>query len=108
MTFSQQAKQDLLWWVKSIETSKKPISQGNPDITIHPDASLAGWGAHYDNQTTGGRWSTVETECHINGGSHSKPCNTREIWLWCIERNIWVTASHVPSVQNDVAGITRI
>ena len=144
MTLSYQSKQDLLWWAASIEGSQKSISQGNPDITIYSDASLAGWGAHHNNQTTGGRWNTTESEFHINqlellaatfalksfcadlnnvhvglkldnvtaityinnmGGSHSKPCNdlAMQLWLWCIERNIWVTASHVPGVDNIIA-----
>jgi hypothetical protein len=60
MTLSCQAKQDLYWWASSIQGSQKPISQGNPD------ASLAGWGAHYNTQTTGGRWNTIEAQLHIN------------------------------------------
>ena len=36
------------------------------------------------------------------GGSHSVPCNdtTRDIWLWCIERRIWLSAAHIPGVLN--------
>ena len=59
MTLTHQTKQDLLWWADSIEGSQKPISQGNPDITIYSDASLADWGAQHNDQTTGGRF-------HIN------------------------------------------
>ena len=55
--------------------------------------------------------------CHINiyidnttavsyinamGGTHSLKCNkiAREIWTWCIQRNIWVTAISLPGKEN--------
>ena len=33
------------------------------------------------------------------------PCNemAREIWGWCIERQIWLTATHIPGKENTVA-----
>ena len=36
------------------------------------------------------------------GGSRSKECNTlaRQIWLWCIENQIWVSATHIPGSTN--------
>ena len=39
------------------------------------------------------------------GGTHSKLCNkvARDIWLWCIERKIWITATHIPGIQNETA-----
>lgn len=39
------------------------------------------------------------------GGTHSKPCNrvARDIWLWCIRRKIWLTATHIPGIQNETA-----
>lgn len=35
------------------------------------------------------------------GGSHSLPCNdiTRQIWQWCLPRNIWVSISNVIAAQ---------
>ena len=35
-------------------------------------------------------------------GSHSIPYNdiTRNIWLWCKDRAIWITPAHIPSVEN--------
>ena len=49
----------------------------------------------------------VTTVAYIKniGGSHSKPCNylARQNRLWCIDRNIWLTASHMPGVINKVA-----
>ena len=36
------------------------------------------------------------------GGSHSIPCNdiARDIWLWCKDRDIWITPAHIPGVEN--------
>ena len=39
------------------------------------------------------------------GGTHSLICNrvAREIWLWCIPKNIWLNATHIPGIKNDTA-----
>ena len=39
------------------------------------------------------------------GGTHSKLCNkvAQDIWLWCIERKIWITTTHIPGIQNETA-----
>ena len=39
------------------------------------------------------------------GGSKSKLLNslTREIWLWCMRRRIWLLATHLPGTLNTVA-----
>lgn len=36
------------------------------------------------------------------GTSHSDPCNRlgKEIWEWCIDRKIWLSAAHIPRVHN--------
>ena len=49
----------------------------------------------------------IDNTCAISyinnmGGIKSHDCNriSREMWEWCIERNIWLTADYVPSSQN--------
>ena len=39
------------------------------------------------------------------GGTHSALCNeiTRELILWCKSRNIWISACHIPGVDNTTA-----
>ena len=39
------------------------------------------------------------------GGSHSLPCNdiTRQIWEWCVPRNIWLSISYIPGEINVIA-----
>ena len=52
--------------------------------------------------------------CYINnmggsivnyGGSKSPDCNSvaRQIWDYCVERNIWLSASHLPGCENTEA-----
>ena len=39
------------------------------------------------------------------GTSHSVDCNllTFNLWIWCKERNIWVSAAHIPGKDNKAA-----
>ena len=41
------------------------------------------------------------------GTSHSYVCNkrVRDIWLWAQKRNIWLSASHIPGKENELADI---
>lgn len=36
------------------------------------------------------------------GGTHSMECNSvaKEIWLFCIQREIWISAAHIPGKDN--------
>ena len=38
-------------------------------------------------------------------GSHSLPCNdiVRQMWDWCIPRNIWLSLGHTPGEINVIA-----
>ena len=40
-----------------------------------------------------------------NMGGRTISCNrlTRTLWLWCIERNLWITAAHIPGKLNVIA-----
>ena len=122
-------------------SSHNIITHGQPSNTLTTDASQHGWGAVYNDTSTGGFWSDEEKFHHINylellavfmglqtlcktnynthlriltdsttaiavlnhmGTSHSAPCNHlgREIWEWCINREIWLSAAHIPGVHN--------
>ena len=39
------------------------------------------------------------------GGTHSRECNTiaKDIWQWCIDKQIWLTAAHIPGTKNIAA-----
>ena len=40
-----------------------------------------------------------------NMGGRTIQCNqlTRKLWLWCIERKLWITATHIPGKLNVLA-----
>ena len=44
----------------------KVILHGLPSFTLTTDASLSGWGAVFHNKRTGGTWSEIEKNNHIN------------------------------------------
>ena len=50
------------------------------------------------------RLDNTTSVAYINsmGGTKSVDCNdmARSIWKWCIERDIWITAAHLPGKQN--------
>ena len=48
--------------------------------------------------------TTVNVINHM-GTSHSDSCNSvaKEIWEWCIDRKIWLSAAHFPGKQNLIA-----
>ena len=39
------------------------------------------------------------------GGTHSLLCNgmAHKIWLWCKEKHIWLSVTHIPGVENVLA-----
>ena len=51
--------------------------------------------------------NTMAVSSYINamGGSHSLACNSiaMKIWEWAIDRNIWLSACHIPGVLNVTA-----
>ncbi|CAB4004433.1 Hypothetical predicted protein, partial [Paramuricea clavata] len=143
MALSQGAKTELHWWECHVENSFQKLTHEEPQHKITTDASLSGWGAEYQDISTGGMWIKSEATNHINylemlaiflglqtfaknlnnthirmcdnttavnvinhmGTSHSDICNNmaKQIWEWCIDKNIWLTVAHIPGKQNLVA-----
>ena len=66
MLISEAIKSDLQWWIENLPHQKRNIDHGNADYQIISDASLLGWGAVFENERIGGRWSAIEAESHIN------------------------------------------
>ena len=64
---SKSSHGELQWWIDNIASSHNCITHEKPPVTIQSDASTAGWGAALSGQSTGGRWSSVEQQQHING-----------------------------------------
>lgn len=138
---SKQGGDDLQWWKENMERRTRAIRAEGPSLTLTTDASNLGWGAVFNDQSTGGRWSQTEGDFHINvleliavelglktflkemenvhvrvvsdnttvvaylnhmGGTRSSECNAvaHRIWGWCETREIWLTAAHLPGVEN--------
>ena len=66
MKISHEANTDLQWWLQNLESQKRILRVSPPDLTISCDASNSGWGACFDKDSTGGRWSLQEEHFHIN------------------------------------------
>ena len=146
LPLSEEARQDLLWWVSLDRTVplQAPLLPRVPSMIITSDAFTTGWGACLGDTTTGGTWSAQEMMHHINylellaaflavqcflktennitillkldnvtavtfinrlGGTHSKPlCQLAlAFWEWCIPRNLFLIAEHLPGQQNVLA-----
>ena len=65
VTLSQEAVDDLDWWIANIYQARKLISRDTPDVVMETDASTKGWGA-FKEVSTGGRWDSEEAKLHIN------------------------------------------
>ena len=57
---------EIDWWLKNIHGSCKPIRIPPPNLQLTTDASSKGWGAVFQGDSTGGLWSPLEAELHIN------------------------------------------
>ena len=66
MTISNKAKKELRWWSQNVDKKPKKIRSSVPSQTLVTDASEEGWGAVFEGSATGGRWSKLEQNDHIN------------------------------------------
>ncbi|XP_032237067.2 uncharacterized protein LOC116617948 [Nematostella vectensis] len=67
MTLSRSSTAELEWWEKNnVLDNKNVISHGAPSHTLTTDASNLGWGAVFENDSTGGTWSVKDQKHHIN------------------------------------------
>lgn len=140
MALGPDIKDDLQWWIDNVQKFPAPVNRGLPVVTVKSDASKNGWGAECNGDTTGGMWTNVEAQSHINClelkaalfalkvfcremsdshiqlmtdnsttvacinhlGSTKTECNdiARNIWFWCLAKNNFVTATHLPGCEN--------
>lgn len=64
---TELARSDLLWVIENIRRyNGKLLQEPAFSHSIESDASSFGWGARYNTNTTGGRWSIDEAKHHIN------------------------------------------
>ena len=62
------ALNDLGWWIapELVQFNQQAIQLPPFDLPIRTEASLTGWGATCNNQSTGGHWGPLEAKQHIN------------------------------------------
>ena len=56
----------MTWWKNNIFDSESPILGDNPTHSLSTGASLLGWGALFENESTGGQFNLEECKLHIN------------------------------------------
>ncbi len=66
MTLSDEAKDQLYWWLHNLPISFNDIEIPPVNVVINSDASLSGWGAVKGGSSTGGQWTPNEACFHIN------------------------------------------
>lgn len=63
---SRKGEEDLNWWYENTRVRRRAIRGVGPSTFLTTDASKTGWGAIFEGQRTGDRWSPSEAELHIN------------------------------------------
>ena len=66
MTLTEVAKEDIFWWLETIDTGCRKIRLQKPVLTVITDSSDNGWGAVCGTESTRGLWSLSERELHTN------------------------------------------
>ena len=66
MTLSTPALTELKWWIDNAHNCYGYITIPDPACTLTTDACNEGWGAVYEDDSTGGLWSSEEKAHHIN------------------------------------------
>lgn len=66
MVLSEEALQDVEWWIRKVEVASNPIRQNRFAVEIFSDASLSGWGISSKGKKSHGWWDTNEKNEHIN------------------------------------------
>ena len=66
MSISSQLREELTWWIDSIETASTSINRGEVDITLTSDTSKQGWSAATGDSSPRGLWMAEEAKEHIN------------------------------------------
>jgi len=59
-------REDLNWWQRNASIGKNPIRLHKFTAEISSDASLTGWGAHFQDRSTHGFWTKKEKQFSIN------------------------------------------
>ncbi|OXA42207.1 hypothetical protein Fcan01_23311 [Folsomia candida] len=62
---SNEAKNDISWWIKNVPAASRPIGNMNYKLVITTDGLLTGWGAACNGKSAKGAWSFLEKRKHV-------------------------------------------
>ena len=65
ISLDSHARDMIRWWIDNIDSQTNSLVSCPPDLEIHTDACLTGWGAKVGDARTGGHWAHAELD-HIN------------------------------------------
>uniref|UniRef100_A0A0A9XFC9 Pol polyprotein n=2 Tax=Lygus hesperus TaxID=30085 RepID=A0A0A9XFC9_LYGHE len=65
-TLSDQARNDLVWWLQALDNPVNCFPSDSYDYEIFSDSSSTGWGGHLSPVSTGGWWNEEQLLLHIN------------------------------------------
>ena len=121
VTLSPLCKQDLLWWINNVDQYPQTITPQIPHLYLTSDSSLTAYFlelkaillglqslcSHRTNCTIKviGDNTTAVSYIRSMGRSKSRKSNdiTREILLWCMQRQLALSISHIPGKLNTEA-----
>ena len=63
---SGNSYKELKWWVENLPNCFSPIRKLLPKNLVYFDACPNGWGAAFEDQSTGGLWAPKEAKLNIN------------------------------------------
>ena len=67
LDITPQVRADLEWWMRDAKSClSAPFHPPQPDLSLHTDASLTGWGAHLSQNHAQGKWTSLQRRLHIN------------------------------------------
>lgn len=60
VVLDDHAKTLIHWWIHNIDSQFSSLHSGSPQLELHTDASLTGWGAAFGGSKTGRHWAQAE------------------------------------------------
>lgn len=66
MAVTDDMRSDLSWWLNNITLQTRHIFRSGTELDLYTDASNLGWGGSLNGRQTNGRWSSLESDLHIN------------------------------------------
>lgn len=65
IVLDDHSRELIIWWINNVDSLSRSLLSCPPQLELHTDACLTGWGASVGELTTGGHWAHEELD-HIN------------------------------------------